>query len=43
VDARLAPFTCVVESEHGRVDESTSARMAAVLEGAGLTKVMTGA
>jgi hypothetical protein len=39
VDERLAPFTCIVESEHGRVDESIGARMGAVLEQAGLTKV----
>jgi Flagellar assembly protein FliH len=43
VDERLAPFTCVVENEHGRVDESIGARMASVLEQAGLTKVMAGA
>jgi hypothetical protein len=43
VDERLAPFTCVVESEHGRVDESIGARMGAVLEQAGLTKVAGGA
>jgi hypothetical protein len=43
VDPRLAPFTCIVESEHGRVDESIGARMAAVLEQAGLTKVAGGA
>jgi hypothetical protein len=43
VDERLAPFTCVVENEHGRVDESIGARMTAVLEQAGLTKVMAGA
>jgi flagellar biosynthesis/type III secretory pathway protein FliH len=43
VDERLAPFTCIVESEHGRVDESTGARMGAVLEQAGLTKVAGGA
>lgn len=42
VDERLAPFTCVVESEHGRVDESIGARMAAVIEQAGLTKVLAG-
>ncbi len=43
VDERLAPFTCIVENEHGRVDESIGARMSAVLEQAGLTKVMAGA
>jgi hypothetical protein len=43
VDERLAPFTCVVESEHGRVDESIGVRMATVLEQAGLTKVAGGA
>lgn len=39
VDDRLTPFSCVVENEHGRVDESIGARMGAVLEQAGLTKV----
>lgn len=43
VDDRLAPFTCIVESEHGRVDESIGERMAAVLEQAGLMKVMESA
>jgi hypothetical protein len=42
VDERLAPFTCVVESDHGRVDESIGARMGTVLEQAGLTKVAGG-
>ncbi len=41
VDDRLAPFSCVVESAQGRVDESVSARMAAVLEQAGLGKVLS--